>query len=598
MHSMSSIHIALSQLSCGSHHGSTCKYAKDTHLLRETIAKKEEAFRAAYPSIFSYSIHNNPIHIFASNHPTAEQQYLVTMSDPTIEAKDPSNDIIELFWFSSTDATPSESTTTTEATTTAEATTTTEVTEVPTTTSTAAVVTEVSTTTTASTDTTTEETTTEATSTTTTVPPQMTKEIEIVVDTEQTIDWSTFAVELKKKIEESDGKEETSNKSKSYFSCSPPATADDGSNSPPGKAIVLKYDYDLTTAANLNDNTLSVLEDDITKNLAENYGLAACRRRYLRGLETDVVILALDSKPADFSVADTTKCAEQVVDTTSPNSSCTPISGSMTIYVEHHTDVETAKAKILSHIMDGMASGAYTDDNVIKTSYVGSRHVVASGDVADVPSINMAGDVVDVNDIVPLTNVPVINEIQASPLSEKEPPTLTIGISVFLLCFSALVLGYVLFVNRRKKDPSDESTQQRDDAKIVPDMKKVESAESTVDLTEKETSHLSDDKYGNAVASNTLSSSGDEDDLQYGVTEDYGDLAVQDVTQVHPESCSADLESRLFETRTPITTPITSPVSSPRKLLPRFLSPATSVEEDLLADVDDIGGTMLGNIPI
>jgi hypothetical protein len=95
-----------------------------------------------------------------------------------------------------------------------------------------------------------------------------------------------------------------------------------------------------------------------------------------------------------------------------------------------------------------------------------------------------------------------------------------------------------------------------------------------------------------------LSSSGDEDDLQYGVTEDYGDLAVQDVTQVHPESCSADLESRLFETRTPITTPITSPVSSPRKLLPRFLSPATSVEEDLLADVGDIGGTMLGNIPI
>jgi len=43
---------------------------------------------------------------------------------------------------------------------------------------------------------------------------------------------------------------------------------------------------------------------------------------------------------------------------------------------------------------------------------------------------------------------------------------------------------------------------------------------------------------------------------------------------------------------------MTSPVSSPRNLLPAALSPATSVEEDLLADIDDVGGTTLDSIPI
>ena len=440
--------------------------------------------------------------------------------------------------------------------------------------------------------------------TTTTAPPLVTTAV--VENTEETIDWSTFADELQEKIRESAASDEDLEpaaeggdkvvepmeevSSKSYFSCSSPVVAEDGTVSPPGKAILLEYDYDLTTIADLDESTLSGLDDGITKNLADIYGLTACRRRHLRGLETDIVILALDSKPADVSAADTAECATQVTDTTSsPTFSCTPISGSMTAYVENDTDVEVAKAKLLSLIEDGMASGAYTDDNIIKTSYIGSRPIVVADDVIDD------------------TTVPVMSEIEAAPLREKEPPTMAIGISVFLLGFAALVLLLAFCVHRHKKDveePSDddeESTQQP----VKHDVEKVESAESTVDLTEKGTTDLSGDMYGN-VASNTLSSSGEEDDIQYTMTEDYSHLAHHisngpDITQVHPESCLAVIAdssfgARSFETGTPITTPITSPVSSPRKLLPCILSPETSVEEELLAGVDH--GTTLDSIPM
>jgi hypothetical protein len=407
--------------------------------------------------------------------------------------------------------------------------------------------------------------------------------------------WSAFADEMEKKIEEMATSKESpqpatddgdkglepikqeenaiTSTSKSFFSCSSPVVADDGTISPPGTAIVLNYDYDLTTVTELNENTLAGLDDSITKNLADIYGLTACMRRYLRGLETDVVILALDSKPADVSVADTSECAPQIVDTTLQTFSCSPISGSMTAYVAPDTDIAAAKAKLTALIENGMASGVYTDDDIIKTSYVGSRPVVAAGDVVDAPIVN---------DKVPDTNVPVFNEIQATPLGEEEQASLAIVLSLFLAGFAVLVLVSAFFVRRRKKgfkEPFDDSSQKPvEPVKSVPNMEKVGSAESTVDLTEN-------------VASNTLSSSGEDDDLQYGMTEDYGDLANhfstgQDMTQVTVAN-SSDLGARSFETGTPITTPIPSPVSSPGKLLPGILSPASSVEEDLLAGCAD-----------
>jgi len=114
------------------------------------------------------------------------------------------------------------------------------------------------------------------------------------------VDWTAFADSVGEEIESGNAD------IKSYFSCSSPSSTS-GNVSPPGTAIVLKFDYDVTTIAGLDTMTLSELENRITENLAEIYGLKWCKRRYLRGLETDFDILALDSEPADVNVADTCK---------------------------------------------------------------------------------------------------------------------------------------------------------------------------------------------------------------------------------------------------------------------------------------------------
>ena len=565
-----------------------------------------------------------------------------------------SNDVMEFFFVSSTEAPP----TTTEASTTT-TTTTTSTTE-PTTTAAppllaAEIVMEFDATTMApptteavvsTEDTTTTTPTTEvvvSTEETTTVPPLVTAEV--VLNTEETIDWSTFADELEEKLRKGAGSDEQaaedgdkavapqkeiSVESKSYFSCSSPTVADDGSISFPGTEILLEYDYDLTTVADLDESTLSGLDDAITENLAEIFGLTACMRRHLRGLKPGIAILALDSKPADVSVASISECATQVVDETI---SCTPISGFMTAFVEPNTDAEGAKVKLLSLIEDGMASGKYNDDNIIETSYIGSRPVKGADEVVD--------------DI----NFPLMSEIKVVPLEKKGPPTVAIAISVFLLGFAALVLLYEFVAHKPKKgneEQSDKSTKQP----VKHDVEKVESDESTVDdLTEKESLTLHGDMmYGN-IESTTLSSSGEDDELPYTMTEDYSDLSHHlsngpdttyhpesclaviasdssletrsygtrsfetetpvstpitspvsspkmnngpDMTQEHPEACLAVMgEARFFETGTPITTPISSPISSPPKLLPCAMS-SDSVEEDLLADVDY--GTTLDSI--
>ncbi len=474
----------------------------------------------------------------------------------------------------------------------------------------------------------TEETTATQVSTaeTTTVPPLVAAED--AVNTEETIDWSKFADELEDENRGSGFDEQAAEGDKvvvpvsqSYFSCSSPTVANDGSISFPGTEILIEYDYDLTTVADLDESTLSGLDHAITKNLADIYELTSCKRRHLRGLETDITLLALDSKPADVNVADTSECTTQVVDRTT---SCAPISGFMTAYVESNTDAEEAKIKLLSFIEDGMASGKYADDNIIKTSFIGKRPAKGAGQGT-------------------------ISEIQAVPLEKKGLPAVAIGISVFLLVFAAMVLLYEFVAHNPKKgieEESDEPTQKP----VKHDVEKVKSAESTVDLSEKEALGQPDDMYGN-IESNTLSSSGEEEELPYAMTEDYSDLAhhiginpetIQapahpesclavidsdssvwsyetgtppttpvlspkmsndpDISQDHPEACLAVMgEARVlgvrsFETGTPITTPIASPISSPTKLLPSPMS-ESSVDEDLFANVDN-GLTTLDSIPL
>jgi hypothetical protein len=169
-------------------------------------------------------------------------------------------------------------------------------------------------------------TTTEAATTTTTgaTEPTTTKWFnpgtpetpspEAQLEPAEVVDWDEFADALKestglKEVSDSavDLEEVDNNENKSYFSCSPSVTAADGSVTPPGTAFVLSYDYDVVTkTVDMDANTLSSLDDEITKNLADIYGLTACKRRNLRGL-SKVPILALDSKPADISVADSSK---------------------------------------------------------------------------------------------------------------------------------------------------------------------------------------------------------------------------------------------------------------------------------------------------
>ena len=102
----------------------------------------------------------------------------------------------------------------------------------------------------------------------------------------------------------------------SFYSCSS-SGSNGGAKSKPDGAIkvLLKFNYDLTTSNAFNSETLSALEDSITKDLAGTYNLIACsdkrrlypKRRYLRKLEADDNVLALDSKPSDVNIGNVCK---------------------------------------------------------------------------------------------------------------------------------------------------------------------------------------------------------------------------------------------------------------------------------------------------
>eukprot|EP00986_Skeletonema_menzelii_P018412 scaffold26636_cov153-Skeletonema_menzelii.AAC.23 len=158
-------------------------------------------------------------------------------------------------------------------------------------------------------------------------------------------------------------------------------TSPDSSNTQLDDAVkvLVKFDYDLTTASNFNSATLSVLEANIASDLAQIYGLDATsmsrrttkKRRHLRKLTVEDII-ALDSKPVDLNVADTYECMDIGTD---PNLTCTPISGVMTAYLEPGSDEEASKTvtAILSAVEQGMESGTYVNNEIIKVSYIGTR---------------------------------------------------------------------------------------------------------------------------------------------------------------------------------------------------------------------------------
>ncbi|KAK1741444.1 hypothetical protein QTG54_007922 [Skeletonema marinoi] len=207
-------------------------------------------------------------------------------------------------------------------------------------------------------------------------------------------------------------------------------TSADASNPKPDDVVkvLLRFDYDLTTASNFNGDTLSILEDSIASDLAQIYGLIAVstsrrvtkRRRYLRKLTVDDV-MALDSQPVDVNVANTYECQDQDID---PNFTCTPISGFMTAYLGPESDEEASKTAILSSVEQGMELGTYEDNEIIKVTYIGTR-----------------------SNRDDMTSTELRLEQQTSLSNES---ALAIGLSAFFLVFAALV-SFIALNNREKK---------------------------------------------------------------------------------------------------------------------------------------------------
>eukprot|EP00985_Skeletonema_marinoi_P021223 scaffold12919_cov190-Skeletonema_marinoi.AAC.1 len=240
-------------------------------------------------------------------------------------------------------------------------------------------------------------------------------------------------------------------------------TSADASNPKPDDAIkvLLRFDYDLTTASNFNGDTLSILEDSIASDLAQIYGLIAVstsrrvtkRRRYLRKLTVDDV-MALDSQPVDVNVANTCEYAlgcrcgsffgyvpltkhsvtrpvitliftpDECQDQIDPNFTCTPISGFMTAYLGPESDEEASKTAILSSVEQGMELGTYEDNEIIKVTYIGTR-----------------------SNRDDMTSTELRLKQQTSLSNEL---ALAIGLSAFFLVFAAFV-SFIALNNREKK---------------------------------------------------------------------------------------------------------------------------------------------------
>lgn len=242
----------------------------------------------------------------------------------------------------------------------------------------------------------------------------------------------------------------------------------------------------------------------------------------------------------------------------------------MTAYLGADSDEEATKAAILKHIQQGMESGDYLTNEIIKTSFIGISRPTRDNNVAAV-GLGEQGN-------------------------WDTQPSFVIGISVFLVAFVALVGLGVLHKKERKKKKRQTHASEISRADTARGME-IAVRNSQVDNSPDMEADM--DKKSHNMASSTLSSSGDEEDLKYGITEDYGDLAATftypNLAPRHPESCLAVIDSldniedaRSFETGTPKTSPRNATIVA-ESLLPGMISPASSAEvlepEALLSSV-------------
>mmetsp|Transcript_2169 Transcript_2169/g.4739 ORF Transcript_2169/g.4739 Transcript_2169/m.4739 type:complete len:94 (+) Transcript_2169:567-848(+) len=82
----------------------------------------------------------------------------------------------------------------------------------------------------------------------------------------------------------------------------------------------------------------------------------------------------MDSVPINESLNDGYEC-EVPVDGVGASANCIPMKGYMTAYLPNSSNTDKTEVHLLALIGNGMKSDVYTNDDVVRASYVGMREI-------------------------------------------------------------------------------------------------------------------------------------------------------------------------------------------------------------------------------
>ena len=189
------------------------------------------------------------------------------------------------------------------------------------------------------------------------------------------------------------------------------------------------------------------------------------------------------NKTSNFSSFCGSLTPDECVDMdTDPNFTCTPISGVMTAYLEPVSDEEASKTAtaILSAVEQGMESGTYVSNEIIKVSYIGTR---SNRD--------------DMTETVPLS-------LEQQKSLDGNESSLVIGLSVFFVAFAGLV-GFVALHTRKRKRRSNNTANS---IGASAEVSRNTIGDDAVEVAAPVAPVIN--KYDSNLGSSTSSSSGDE----------------------------------------------------------------------------------------
>lgn len=162
-----------------------------------------------------------------------------------------------------------------------------------------------------------------------------------------------------------------------YFTCGDGNGVIDFDSPPPSTEV--EFDYELHNSIEVTvGDALEDVKQSILSDLAEKLGCTETTRRQLQGSSGNIV--GIKSGRSDLPDPNAVGCLVEVK-TGSP-SSCTPVGGGFTIYVEAGTsdDSMTSTSDYLkATIKDGMDSGSYESTLVEKVTYIGDRDLYLKG---------------------------------------------------------------------------------------------------------------------------------------------------------------------------------------------------------------------------